>query len=86
MSANVFFWINPGPEEGRREAIEAGSRRDPIHGWRRQAEQRAQHLLHAAGAVRDAVQPTTASSSAHKLNWLVLVLMMFAARPSASSS
>ena len=59
MSANVFFWIIPGQRKviaqmQRRPAGRSGPR--PA----RQAAQRAQHLLHAAGAGRDAVATTTA--------------------------
>ena len=60
MSANVFFWIIPGQRtvvaamtSGREDRPEgAGHPRQA-----RQAAQRAQHLLHAAGDLRDAEQP-----------------------------
>jgi uncharacterized membrane protein len=76
MSANVFFWIIPGQ---RKVVAQTSGRPAGGPGARpaRQAAQRAQHLLHAAGADRDAVQPLRlAHQGPH--NWLVLVLLMLA--------
>ena len=56
MSANVFFWIIPGQRKVIAQ-MKAGAAGGPDPRPARQAAQRAQHLLHAAGADRDAVQP-----------------------------
>jgi len=76
MSANVFFWIIPGQKKVI-QAIEAGEPPDPIHGWR--GKQRSVHNTYFTLPVLFAMLSNHYSFlSAHKLNWLVLVLMMFA--------
>ena len=76
MSANVFFWIIPGQRKVV-QSIEAGQPPDPIHGWR--GKQRSVHNTYFTLPVLFAMLSNHYSFlSAHKLNWLVLVLMMFA--------
>lgn len=76
MSANVFFWIIPGQKKVVK-AIAAGEPVDPIHGQR--GKQRSVHNTYFTLPVLFAMlSPHYGFLSAHKLNWLVLILMMFA--------
>ena len=76
MSANVFFWIIPGQKKVVK-SIEAGEAPDPIHGWR--GKQRSVHNTYFTLPVLFAMLSNHYSFLyTHKLNWLVLVLMMFA--------
>ena len=56
MVANVFFLIIPGQKQMVAD-IRAGREPDPTPGHHRQAALGAQHVLHAARAVRDDQQP-----------------------------
>jgi uncharacterized membrane protein len=58
MSANVFFVIIPG-QKRMVAALARGETPDPLARQARQAALGAQHLLHAAGGVRDAERSTT---------------------------
>lgn len=76
MSANVFFWIIPGQRKVVK-AIQAGEPVDPIHGQR--GKQRSVHNTYFTLPVLFAMLSNHYSFLyTHKLNWLVLILMMFA--------
>jgi uncharacterized membrane protein len=76
MSANVFFWIIPGQKKVVK-AIEAGQPVDPVHGQR--GKQRSVHNTYFTLPVLFAMLSNHYSFLyTHKLNWLVLILMMFA--------
>lgn len=76
MSANVFFWIIPGQRKVVK-AIEAGQPVDPIHGVR--GKQRSVHNTYFTLPVLFSMLSNHYSFLyTHKLNWLVLILMMFA--------
>jgi uncharacterized membrane protein len=76
MSANVFFWIIPGQKKVVK-AIEAGQPVDPIHGLR--GKQRSVHNTYFTLPVLFAMLSNHYGFLyTHKLNWLVLILMMFA--------
>jgi uncharacterized membrane protein len=76
MSANVFFWIIPGQKKVIK-SIEAGEAPDPIHGWR--GKQRSVHNTYFTLPVLFAMLSNHYSFLyTHRLNWVVLVLMMFA--------
>jgi uncharacterized membrane protein len=76
MSANVFFWIIPGQKKVVK-AIEAGQPVDPIHGQR--GKQRSVHNTYFTLPVLFAMLSNHYGFLyTHRLNWLVLVLMMFA--------
>jgi uncharacterized membrane protein len=76
MSANVAFWIIPGQKKVVR-AIEAGEPVDPIHGQR--GKQRSVHNTYFTLPVLFAMlSPHYGFLYTHQLNWLVLILMMFA--------
>ena len=73
MSANVFFWIIPGQKKVVK-AIAAGG---PIHGQR--GKQRSVHNTYFTLPVLFAMLSNHYGFLyTHKLNWLVLILMMFA--------
>lgn len=76
MSANVFFWIIPGQKKVI-ASIKAGEAVDPIHGMR--GKQRSVHNTYFTLPVLFAMLSNHYSFLyTHKLNWLVLILMMFA--------
>jgi len=76
MSANVFFWIIPGQKKVI-ASIQAGQPVDPIHGQR--GKQRSVHNTYFTLPVLFAMLSNHYSFLyTHKLNWLVLILMMFA--------
>ena len=76
MSANVFFWIIPGQKKVI-AAIRAGQPVDPVHGQR--GKQRSVHNTYFTLPVLFAMLSNHYSFLyTHKLNWLVLILMMFA--------
>jgi uncharacterized membrane protein len=76
MSANVFFWIIPGQRKVVK-SIEAGEPPDPIHGWR--GKQRSVHNTYFTLPVLFAMLSNHYGFLyTHRLNWLVLILMMFA--------
>jgi uncharacterized membrane protein len=76
MSANVFFWIIPGQKKVV-AAIKAGQPVDPVHGQR--GKQRSVHNTYFTLPVLFAMLSNHYSFLyTHKLNWLVLILMMFA--------
>lgn len=76
MSANVFFWIIPGQKKVVK-AIEAGQPVDPIHGKR--GKQRSVHNTYFTLPVLFAMLSNHYSFLyTHELNWVVLILMMFA--------
>jgi uncharacterized membrane protein len=76
MSANVFFWIIPGQKKVVK-AIEAGQPVDPVHGQR--GKQRSVHNTYFTLPVLFAMLSNHYSFLyTHKLNWLVLIAMMFA--------
>lgn len=76
MSANVFFWIIPGQKKVI-ASIKAGEPVDPIHGMR--GKQRSVHNTYFTLPVLFAMLSNHYSFLyTHKLNWLVLILMMFA--------
>ena len=76
MSANVFFWIIPGQKKVIR-SIEAGQPVDPVHGQR--GKQRSVHNTYFTLPVLFAMLSNHYSFLyTHKLNWVVLILMMFA--------
>jgi uncharacterized membrane protein len=76
MSANVFFWIIPGQKKVI-ASIKAGTPVDPVHGMR--GKQRSVHNTYFTLPVLFAMLSNHYSFlSTHKLNWLVLILMMFA--------
>jgi uncharacterized membrane protein len=76
MSANVFFWIIPGQKKVMK-SIEAGQPVDPVHGQR--GKQRSVHNTYFTLPVLFAMLSNHYSFLyTHKLNWVVLILMMFA--------
>lgn len=76
MSANVFFWIIPGQRKVV-AALRAGQPVDPIHGKR--AKQRSVHNTYFTLPVLFAMLSNHYGwLYNHELNWLVLILMMFA--------
>lgn len=76
MSANVFFWIIPGQKKVVK-AIEAGQPVDAIHGLR--GKQRSVHNTYFTLPVLFSMLSNHYGFLyTHKLNWLVLILMMFA--------
>jgi len=76
MSANVFFWIIPGQRKVI-ASIKAGQPVDPIHGKR--GKQRSVHNTYFTLPVLFSMLSNHYSFTwSHPLNWLVLVLMMFA--------
>ena len=76
MSANVFFWIIPGQKKVV-ASIQAGEPPDPIHGKR--GKQRSVHNTYFTLPVLFAMLSNHYSFTwSHPLNWLVLILMMFA--------
>lgn len=76
MSANVFFWIIPGQKKVI-ASIQAGQPVDPVHGQR--GKQRSVHNTYFTLPVLFAMLSNHYSFLyTHKLNWLVLILMMFA--------
>ncbi len=76
MSANVFFWIIPGQRTTVKDLRE-GRPVDPIHGQR--AKQRSVHNTYFTLPVVFAMLSNHYSFTySHPLNWLVLILMMFA--------
>jgi uncharacterized membrane protein len=76
MSANVLFWIIPGQKKVI-AAIKAGQPVDPVHGQR--GKQRSVHNTYFTLPVLFAMLSNHYSFLyTHKLNWVVLILMMFA--------
>lgn len=76
MSANVFFWIIPGQKKVVK-SIAAGQPVDPIHGQR--GKQRSVHNTYFTLPVLFAMLSNHYSFLyTHRLNWLVLILMMLA--------
>ncbi|SDM45771.1 Uncharacterized membrane protein [Oryzisolibacter propanilivorax] len=76
MSANVFFWIIPGQRKVV-AALKAGDPVDPLHGKR--AKQRSVHNTYFTLPVLFAMLSNHYGwLYSHELNWLVLILMMFA--------
>ncbi len=76
MSANVFFWIIPGQRKVV-AALKAGQPVDPLHGQR--AKQRSVHNTYFTLPVLFAMLSNHYGwLYSHKLNWLVLIGMMFA--------
>ncbi|MEZ2739579.1 urate hydroxylase PuuD [Comamonas jiangduensis] len=76
MSANVFFWIIPGQKK-MVASIKAGEPVDPIHGKR--GKQRSVHNTYFTLPVLFAMLSNHYGwLYSHELNWLVLILMMFA--------
>ena len=76
MSANVFVWIIPGQRKVV-AALKAGQPVDPIHGKR--GKQRSVHNTYFTLPVLFAMLSNHYSwLYNHHLNWLVLILMMFA--------
>jgi uncharacterized membrane protein len=76
MSANVFFWIIPGQKKVVR-SVAAGEPPDPIHGWR--GKQRSVHNTYFTLPVLFAMLSNHYGFLyMHRVNWLVLILMMFA--------
>jgi uncharacterized membrane protein len=76
MSANVFFWIIPGQRTTVKDLRE-GRAVDPIHGQR--AKQRSVHNTYFTLPVLFAMLSNHYSFTySHALNWVVLILMMFA--------
>ena len=76
MSANVFFWIIPGQRKVV-AALKAGQPVDPLHGKR--AKQRSVHNTYFTLPVLFAMLSNHYGwLYSHELNWLVLILMMFA--------
>ena len=76
MSANVFFWIIPGQKKVV-QAIAAGAPVDPVHGQR--GKQRSVHNTYFTLPVLFAMLSNHYSFLyTHRLNWVVLILMMFA--------
>ena len=76
MSANVFFWIIPGQRKVV-AALKAGQPVDPIHGKR--GKQRSVHNTYFTLPVLFAMLSNHYGwLYNHELNWLVLILMMFA--------
>jgi uncharacterized membrane protein len=76
MSANVFFWIIPGQKK-MVAAIKAGEPVDPVHGFR--GKQRSVHNTYFTLPVVFAMLSNHYGFLwSHPLNWVVLILMMFA--------
>ena len=76
MSANVFFWIIPG-QRTVVKALKEGQPVDPIHGKR--GKQRSVHNTYFTLPVLFAMLSNHYGwLYSHELNWLVLILMMFA--------
>ncbi|AVP58358.1 urate hydroxylase PuuD [Pulveribacter suum] len=76
MSANVFFWIIPGQRKVV-AALKAGQPVDPIHG--KHGKQRSVHNTYFTLPVLFAMLSNHYGwLYNHALNWLVLILMMFA--------
>ncbi|KGH28168.1 urate hydroxylase PuuD [Comamonas testosteroni] len=76
MSANVFFWIIPGQRKVV-ASLKAGEPVDPRHGQR--AKQRSVHNTYFTLPVLFAMLSNHYGwLYSHKLNWLVLIGMMFA--------
>ena len=76
MSANVFFWIIPGQRKVV-ASLKAGQPVDPIHGKR--GKQRSVHNTYFTLPVLFAMLSNHYGwLYNHELNWLVLILMMFA--------
>jgi uncharacterized membrane protein len=76
MSANVAMWIIPGQRKVV-AAIKAGQPVDPIHGQR--GKQRSVHNTYFTLPVLFAMLSNHYGFTwSHPLNWLVLILMMFA--------
>jgi uncharacterized membrane protein len=76
MSANVLFWIIPGQRKVV-ASIRAGEPVDPIHGLR--GKQRSVHNTYFTLPVLIAMLSNHYGFLwSHPLNWLVLVLLMFA--------
>ncbi|QXZ09614.1 urate hydroxylase PuuD [Comamonas sp. Y33R10-2] len=76
MSANVFFWIIPGQRKVV-AALKAGDPVDPRHGQR--AKQRSVHNTYFTLPVLFAMLSNHYGwLYSHKMNWAVLILMMFA--------
>ncbi|WP_027013913.1 urate hydroxylase PuuD [Comamonas composti] len=76
MSANVFFWIIPGQRTVVAD-LKAGRTVDPIHGKR--GKQRSVHNTYFTLPVLFAMLSNHYGwLYSHELNWLVLILMMFA--------
>ncbi|PWW48872.1 urate hydroxylase PuuD [Melaminivora alkalimesophila] len=76
MSANVFFWIIPGQRKVV-ASLRAGQAPDPIHGKR--GKQRSVHNTYFTLPVLFAMLSNHYGwLYNHELNWLVLILMMFA--------
>jgi uncharacterized membrane protein len=76
MSANVGMWIIPGQRKVV-AAIKAGQPVDPIHGQR--GKQRSVHNTYFTLPVLFAMLSNHYGFTwSHPLNWLVLILMMFA--------
>ncbi|MBF5007037.1 urate hydroxylase PuuD [Diaphorobacter caeni] len=76
MSANVFFWIIPGQRTVVAD-LKAGRPVDPIHGKR--GKQRSVHNTYFTLPVLFAMLSNHYGwLYNHDLNWLVLILMMFA--------
>ena len=76
MSANVFFWIIPGQRKVVK-AIAAGEPVDPIHGQR--GKQRSVHNTYFTLPVLFSMLSNHYGFLyAHQLNWVILVLLMFA--------
>jgi uncharacterized membrane protein len=76
MSANVFFWIIPG-QKTVVKSIQDGQPVDPVHGQR--GKQRSVHNTYFTLPVLFAMLSNHYSFLyTHELNWVVLILMMFA--------
>ncbi|MDO4592669.1 MAG: urate hydroxylase PuuD, partial [Comamonadaceae bacterium] len=76
MSANVFFWIIPGQRK-MVASIKAGEPVDSIHGKR--GKQRSVHNTYFTLPVLFAMLSNHYGwLHSHELNWVVLILMMFA--------
>lgn len=76
MSGNVLIWIIPGQRKVV-AALKAGQPVDPIHGKR--GKQRSVHNTYFTLPVLFAMLSNHYSMTyAHKLNWLVLILIMLA--------
>ena len=76
MSANVFFWIIPGQRKVV-ASLKAGEPVDPRHGQR--AKQRSVHNTYFTLPVLFAMLSNHYGwLYSHKMNWLVLIGMMFA--------
>ena len=81
----MFFWIIPGQRTVVRADPRRGRPGGPHHGKR--GKQRSVHNTYFTLPVLFAMLSNHYSFTwNHPQNWLVLILMMFAARPFASSS